>query len=27
LQAAHDLGVAVGEAVDWPRQYLRASLG
>jgi 2,4-dienoyl-CoA reductase-like NADH-dependent reductase (Old Yellow Enzyme family) len=27
LRAAHDLGVAVGEGVDWPKQYLRASLG
>jgi 2,4-dienoyl-CoA reductase-like NADH-dependent reductase (Old Yellow Enzyme family) len=27
LQAAHELGVAVGEGVDWPEQYLRASLG
>jgi 2,4-dienoyl-CoA reductase-like NADH-dependent reductase (Old Yellow Enzyme family) len=27
LVAAHELGVAVGEGVDWPRQYLRASLG
>jgi 2,4-dienoyl-CoA reductase-like NADH-dependent reductase (Old Yellow Enzyme family) len=24
LQAAHDLGVAVGSGVDWPKQYLRA---
>ncbi len=27
LRAAHELGVAVGEGVDWPEQYLRASLG
>jgi 2,4-dienoyl-CoA reductase-like NADH-dependent reductase (Old Yellow Enzyme family) len=27
LRAAHDLGVPVGDGVDWPRQYLRASLG
>jgi 2,4-dienoyl-CoA reductase-like NADH-dependent reductase (Old Yellow Enzyme family) len=27
LRAAHDLGVGVGEGVDWPKQYLRASLG
>ncbi|HSE07436.1 MAG TPA: NADH:flavin oxidoreductase/NADH oxidase [Nocardioidaceae bacterium] len=26
LQAAHALGVPVGDGVDWPRQYLRASL-
>ncbi|MGZ4447819.1 MAG: NADH:flavin oxidoreductase/NADH oxidase [Nocardioides sp.] len=24
LRAAHELGVAVGDGVDWPRQYLRA---
>ena len=27
LRAAHELGVAVGEGVDWPNQYLRAQLG
>ncbi|HEX6249020.1 MAG TPA: NADH:flavin oxidoreductase/NADH oxidase [Nocardioidaceae bacterium] len=27
LQAAHELGVPVGDGVDWPRQYLRASMG
>lgn len=27
LRAAHELGVPVGEGVDWPAQYLRASLG
>ena len=27
LRAAHDLGVPVGEGIDWPKQYLRASLG
>ena len=26
LRAAHDLGVPVGHGVDWPDQYLRASL-
>jgi 2,4-dienoyl-CoA reductase-like NADH-dependent reductase (Old Yellow Enzyme family) len=26
LRAAHELGVVVGEGVDWPRQYLRAAL-
>jgi len=26
LRAAHDLGVRPGEGVDWPEQYLRASL-
>ncbi|HEY2673095.1 MAG TPA: NADH:flavin oxidoreductase/NADH oxidase, partial [Rugosimonospora sp.] len=26
LRAAHELGVPVGEGVDWPKQYLRASL-
>jgi len=26
LRAAHDLGVPVGEGIDWPKQYLRASL-
>jgi 2,4-dienoyl-CoA reductase-like NADH-dependent reductase (Old Yellow Enzyme family) len=27
LRAAHELGVPVGEGIDWPPQYLRASLG
>ncbi|QNN54294.1 NADH:flavin oxidoreductase/NADH oxidase [Nocardioides mesophilus] len=27
LRAAHELGVRVGEGVDWPKQYLRATLG
>jgi 2,4-dienoyl-CoA reductase-like NADH-dependent reductase (Old Yellow Enzyme family) len=27
LRAAHELGVPVGDGVDWPKQYLRASLG
>jgi 2,4-dienoyl-CoA reductase-like NADH-dependent reductase (Old Yellow Enzyme family) len=27
LGAAHELGVAVGEGVEWPKQYLRATLG
>ena len=27
LRAAHELGVPVGEGVDWPPQYLRAALG
>ncbi len=27
LRAAHELGVPVGKGVDWPKQYLRASLG
>ena len=27
LRAAHELGVAAGEGVDWPRQYERAQLG
>jgi 2,4-dienoyl-CoA reductase-like NADH-dependent reductase (Old Yellow Enzyme family) len=27
LRAAHELGVPVGEGVDWPQQYLRAVLG
>jgi 2,4-dienoyl-CoA reductase-like NADH-dependent reductase (Old Yellow Enzyme family) len=27
LRAAHDLGVPVGDGVDWPKQYLRATLG
>ncbi len=26
LRAAHELGVEVGEGVDWPNQYLRAAL-
>lgn len=26
LRAAHELGVPVGEGVDWPKQYLRAKL-
>jgi len=26
LRAAHELGVAAGEGVDWPRQYARAKL-
>jgi 2,4-dienoyl-CoA reductase-like NADH-dependent reductase (Old Yellow Enzyme family) len=26
LRAAHELGVAVGEGIDWPKQYLRATL-
>lgn len=26
LRAAHDLGVPVGDGVDWPKQYLRAAL-
>jgi 2,4-dienoyl-CoA reductase-like NADH-dependent reductase (Old Yellow Enzyme family) len=26
LEAAHQLGVRPGEGVDWPEQYLRASL-
>jgi len=26
LRAAHDLGVEVGQGVDWPAQYLRAAL-
>jgi 2,4-dienoyl-CoA reductase-like NADH-dependent reductase (Old Yellow Enzyme family) len=26
LRAAHELGVPVGEGIDWPRQYLRATL-
>ena len=26
LRAAHELGVPVGEGVDWPPQYLRARL-
>jgi 2,4-dienoyl-CoA reductase-like NADH-dependent reductase (Old Yellow Enzyme family) len=26
LRAAHELGVPVGEGVDWPKQYLRAAL-
>ena len=26
LRAAHDLGVEVGEGIDWPKQYLRAAL-
>lgn len=27
LRAAHELGVPVGDGVDWPQQYLRATLG
>ena len=27
LRAAHELGVPVGDGVDWPKQYLRAALG
>ena len=27
LRAAHVLGVPVGQGVDWPKQYLRATLG
>ena len=27
LRAAHELGVAVGEGVEWPPQYARAALG
>jgi 2,4-dienoyl-CoA reductase-like NADH-dependent reductase (Old Yellow Enzyme family) len=27
LRAAHELGVPVGDGIDWPKQYLRASLG
>jgi 2,4-dienoyl-CoA reductase-like NADH-dependent reductase (Old Yellow Enzyme family) len=27
LRAAHELGVPVGQGVEWPKQYLRASLG
>ncbi|MGZ8736595.1 MAG: oxidoreductase, partial [Nocardioides sp.] len=27
LRAAHELGVPVGDGVDWPQQYLRAVLG
>lgn len=27
LRAAHELGVQVGKGIDWPKQYLRASLG
>jgi 2,4-dienoyl-CoA reductase-like NADH-dependent reductase (Old Yellow Enzyme family) len=27
LRAAYELGVADGEGVEWPRQYLRAQLG
>ena len=27
LRAAHELGVAVGEGVEWPPQYQRAALG
>src|SRR6478672_9658808 len=26
LRAAHELGVEVGQGVDWPKQYLRAAL-
>lgn len=26
LRAAHELGVPVGDGVDWPKQYLRAAL-
>src|SRR4051794_38497477 len=26
LRAAHELGVPVGEGVEWPKQYLRATL-
>jgi 2,4-dienoyl-CoA reductase-like NADH-dependent reductase (Old Yellow Enzyme family) len=26
LRAAHELGVAVGEGIDWPKQYERAAL-
>ncbi|GAB2874836.1 NADH:flavin oxidoreductase/NADH oxidase [Nocardioides pacificus] len=26
LRAAHELGVPIGEGIDWPRQYLRAAL-
>jgi 2,4-dienoyl-CoA reductase-like NADH-dependent reductase (Old Yellow Enzyme family) len=26
LRAAHELGVTVGDGVDWPQQYLRATL-
>ncbi len=26
LRAAHELGVTVGEGVEWPKQYLRATL-
>ena len=26
LRAAHDLGVEVGQGIDWPKQYLRAAL-
>jgi 2,4-dienoyl-CoA reductase-like NADH-dependent reductase (Old Yellow Enzyme family) len=26
LRAAHELGVPVGDGVDWPKQYLRATL-
>ena len=27
LRAAHELGVSVGEGVEWPQQYQRAALG
>jgi 2,4-dienoyl-CoA reductase-like NADH-dependent reductase (Old Yellow Enzyme family) len=26
LRAAHELGVPVGEGIEWPKQYLRATL-
>ena len=26
LRAAHELGVDVGDGIDWPEQYLRAAL-
>jgi 2,4-dienoyl-CoA reductase-like NADH-dependent reductase (Old Yellow Enzyme family) len=26
LRAAHELGVAIGEGIDWPKQYERAAL-
>jgi hypothetical protein len=26
LRAAHELGVAAGHGIDWPDQYVRASL-
>jgi len=27
LRAAHELGVGIGEGIEWPRQYERAALG
>jgi 2,4-dienoyl-CoA reductase-like NADH-dependent reductase (Old Yellow Enzyme family) len=26
LRAAHELGVGIGDGVEWPSQYLRAAL-